>query len=209
MSFVSTVRVSDVNRLLRAAGLMTISRIDIASPDVAMAVDTLDDLDIQMQSEGWYFNTEFDYPIIRDTDNYLRLPGNFLDARMQNNKWTARGSSLYDLENHTFVATEDLDIQELVLRIDFPDTPVVYQQALLTAAEAKFFADMDGDQNMLRNLEVKAQQAKFTLRQRDLQRKHVNALNNSTAGKLLAKFPTTNVGEFDGIIGGAEWQLTK
>lgn len=213
MAFIDVVRLQDVNRLLRTAGLMTIDSIDITMPDIEIAVDTLETVDREMQSEGWYFNTEFQYTITRDVNDELVLPTNYLDARMSTNKWTARGLKLYDLENHTFTLAADEDddivIQEIILLIDHVDAPVVYQNAMLAEAAARFFTEIDGDQLIARTLMQKAQSTKFVLRQRDLQRKHVNGLNNSAAAKLLYKYPTTNIGGNSAIIGGSEWLLTQ
>ena len=48
------------------------------NPDVAIALNTLREVSREVQSEGWSFNTEFDYKITPDSNNEIRIPDDVL-----------------------------------------------------------------------------------------------------------------------------------
>lgn len=95
-----------VNEMLRSIGQGTINSIEFSeSVDAENAKAILHDTSRKVQSRGWWFNRERDYPLLPDVDGTITLPTNVLkfapDARHRG--VVNRGARLYDTENHTFV----------------------------------------------------------------------------------------------------------
>ncbi|ADD95205.1 hypothetical protein [uncultured phage MedDCM-OCT-S04-C650] len=73
------------------------------NPDVAIALNTLREVSREVQSEGWTFNTEFDYKITPDSNDEIRIADDVLQMDL-NGKYPEniekeaifRGGKLYD-----------------------------------------------------------------------------------------------------------------
>jgi hypothetical protein len=66
-----------------------------------------------VQSTGWRFNTEDDYPLTRAVDGTITLPGNMLEVDVDDQFLSRvapvqRGARLYDAKAHSYSFTEDL-----------------------------------------------------------------------------------------------------
>lgn len=95
-----------VNEMLRSIGQGTISSIEFSeSVDAENAKAILHDTSRKVQSRGWWFNRERDYPLLPNSDGHIVLPAVVLKfapgdrARGVVN----RGAKLYDTKNHTDV----------------------------------------------------------------------------------------------------------
>lgn len=109
---------------------------------VVTALNILNEVSRELQSEGWHFNTEHDYPLARDTANKINLPPNTLKIDTAVDRYTdidvvQRGLTLYDRKNHTYVFNADLEVS-LTLELDFELLPQQFRTYIITRASRKF-----------------------------------------------------------------------
>jgi hypothetical protein len=109
---------------------------------VVTALNVLDEVSREVQSEGWHFNTEFEYPLVRNSSNQFSLPTNTLKIDTPIDKYTdidvvQRGTSLYDRKNHTDVFNEDLEVT-ITFELTFEDLPQQFRTYINIKAARKF-----------------------------------------------------------------------
>ena len=56
------------------------------NPDVAIALNTLREVSREVQSEGWSFNTEFDYKITPDSNDEIRIADDVLQMDLHKDR---------------------------------------------------------------------------------------------------------------------------
>ncbi len=101
---------SAVNAMLAVIGEAPLSTLDgnALHADAVGARQALHNTSRSVQAEGWYFNTEQNYPFTPDRDGFITLPPNVVSVDIEplnargNVDVIVRGDRLYDLENHTF-----------------------------------------------------------------------------------------------------------
>lgn len=98
-----------VNELLVSVGTARIMSLDTAAQDeeVATALQAISDVSVAVQTSGWHFNTDEDYPLQPNaTDGSIAKPSNCVSVtvgrKSYNRFFTERQGKLYDLENHTY-----------------------------------------------------------------------------------------------------------
>lgn len=131
-----------VNIVLSNIGMAAVTEIDNDNPMVVMASNTIEEVSSSVQSEGWVFNTEKDYPFTPDqTTNNIAIPSNVLELDTDyysDLDVVIRGGKLYDKRAHTFTFTDQLDL-DVTWLIDFDDVPPAFQQ-YITMRSANLFA---------------------------------------------------------------------
>ena len=100
---------SAVNEMLAAVGTAQVATLDTSSTneEVQKALNTLKDVSVRVQSDGWGFNVEDDFPLNPDpVTGYIALPANALfmgvSTKSRDRYPTQRQGNLYDIKNHTF-----------------------------------------------------------------------------------------------------------
>jgi hypothetical protein len=140
-----------VNQILSSVGQAPVTTLDLQNPEVAIAVNTLREQSKQVQLEGWSFNTESSYEMVRSADvneivypsNVLSLDANF-DAHQDKYNLVKRNGKLYDKYKHTYTFTENIKA-DVLWYLDFQDLPPAIQ-AYITAKAARMCATkMVGD----------------------------------------------------------------
>ena len=106
-----------VNTMLSAIGETpttqnTLDGVGGYSADVTMAKQILDEVNKEVQGQGWHFNTEYDVPLVPDGgDKHIVLGTNIarvdLEPENQNGldvivKWTSAEYRLYDKKKRTY-----------------------------------------------------------------------------------------------------------
>jgi len=143
-----------VNQILSSVGQAPVTTLDLQNPEVSIVLNTLREINKQVQAEGWIFNTERDYEMTPDeTTEEISYPSNMLQIdtnRVKHkNKYDVvkRGTKLYDRLNHTFKFTAAVRA-DVVWYFDFTDVPAAVQ-AYITARAARMCATkMVGDREL-------------------------------------------------------------
>jgi hypothetical protein len=118
-----------VNKMLEKAWESPVSTLTVSGlASVAMATRILEATSMSIQSTGWTFNTENDFPINRDYDERMPVPYNTLrvDTCGEHDEVDVvnRGGYLYDRKNHRFTFPDHPLLKtKIVLLLDFEDLP--------------------------------------------------------------------------------------
>lgn len=127
MSLSLTTELDAVNTMLATIGESPVSSLEVAGlTDVAIAKQVLTETSRAVQSKGWHFNTEVNYPLARTIEGYVNVPLNTL--RVDTTGYDSdvdvvqRGIRLYDRANHTYVFDRALTA-DLVLYLAFDELP--------------------------------------------------------------------------------------
>ena len=163
----ATKELPAVNQILASVGQAPVTTLDQTNPDVAIAYDTLLEVNKEVQGEGWTFNQEFEYEITTDNNKEYEIPNNVLQIDFSD---TYKGdidvvrrlkpgdsqAKLYDRYNHTYALgtvagdTWEVDITWLFDWVELPQ-PI---QNYITAKAATITAQrIVGDPALIQTLQ--------------------------------------------------------
>jgi hypothetical protein len=148
-----TLKLDAVNRMLSTIAEAPVTSLSGSLPvDATRAIAVLDEIDLEMQSEGWHFNTE--RVLLTQSGGKVAVPAGTVrvyvnPAEYSNFDITTRDDSgtlrLYDKAHNTFTLSMDV-YATTVLLYDFEKTPEPYKRAC-TIRACRVFADRRlGDQ---------------------------------------------------------------
>ena len=145
MTVAATTELESINIMLAAIGEAPVNSLTGTLPvDVKIAQTTLTEVNKEVQSEGWSFNTEIDVTLTRDGSNEISLPANVLrvDANIHQHPTIdpiQRGLKLYDRQNNKYEFDEDLICTVIYLRT-FEEIPEPARR-YITIKAARVFVD--------------------------------------------------------------------
>ena len=171
-----------VNIILSNVGQAPVSTIDNDNPMVSMAVNILDEVAESMQSEGWSFNYEKDYPFIPDINGEIQLPTNVirLDAdELSRLDPVIRQGKLYDKREHTYKFTDKVDL-DVTWLLEFEDLPQPAKQYAAIRAANLFAGRAVGSAEQVRFGEREESAARATLIEYECQQGDYNYLGTRT-----------------------------
>jgi len=139
-----------INQILASVGQAPVTTLDQTNPDVAIAYDTLIQVSREIQSEGWTFNKEQDYPFTPDSNNEILIPSNVLQIDIsaetghEEMDVIRRNGKLYDKQEHTYTFTEELKC-DVVWLFDWVDLPRPIQDYVTSRAACFTVSRIVGD----------------------------------------------------------------
>ena len=139
-----------VNQILGAVGQAPVTTLDQTNPDVAIAYDTLVEVNREVQSEGWSFNTETEYPFTPDTNNEILIPDNILLMDLSDlyeNKGievVRRSGKLYNKIDHTYTWESQIKCDVMWL-FDFNDLPTPIRDYVTARSAVQASTKMVGE----------------------------------------------------------------
>ncbi len=143
-----------VNQILSSVGQAPVTTLDLQNPEVSIVLNTLREINKQVQSEGWIFNTEREYVMSPDSEtNEIAYPFNMLqiDTNQPYHKnaydVVRRGGKLYDRLKHTYSFTGDIKA-DVVWYFDFTDVPPAIQAYIIARAARMCATKMVGDKEL-------------------------------------------------------------
>ena len=195
MAVAATTELEAINIMLAAIGEAPINSLTDTLPvDARTAQNTLTEVNKEVQSEGWSFNTEIDVTLTRDGSNQINLPINILrvDANIHQHPTIdpiQRGLKLYDRQNNKYEFDDDL-ICTVVYYRDFNE---ITEQArrYINIKAARIFVDrLIGDQGLRTYTQEDETRARAILTESD----YANADHNLLRGdpSLTNIFDTYN-----------------
>ncbi len=155
-----TTELSAINRMLSIISVAPLNTLEgRTTADVSLARNKLSDESVKVQSDGWWFNTEYDYPLNINGDGKILLAPNIVDVDVSPYIYTdidpvQRGSTLYDRKNHTDIFSRNLK-GVVTLLLPFDDMPEtarhyiavragrLFQQSSLGSVERDGFTERD------------------------------------------------------------------
>ena len=149
-----TTKLEAVNTMIGVIGESPVNSISGSSLPVSVvtALNVLDEVSREVQSEGWHYNTEYEYPLVRNASNKFSLPANVLKIDTPVDKYldidiVQRGTTLYDRKNHTDVFSEDLDVT-ITFELNFEELPQQFRSYITIRAARKFANRFLGSQEI-------------------------------------------------------------
>jgi len=150
MSFLitPTSELEAVNECLENIGQSPVSTIagDLGV-DTQIALNFVRKVNRELQSLGWYWNTEKNFPLTPNGVGNILLPSNTLsvDTTAEDADVDAiqRGQTLYDRDNHTYVFTKSIKV-ELTLGLTFEELPETARRYIALRAARIFEDRIDG-----------------------------------------------------------------
>ena len=128
MALTATTELDAINIMLGTIGEAPINSLDAATGvvDAVTARSILAEVSVQVQEEGWHFNTDYEFDLTPDTNGYIYVPGNAIEVDTspysRDYDVAIRGDKLYDRGNKTFVFTEPLKA-DLTILLEFNELP--------------------------------------------------------------------------------------
>jgi hypothetical protein len=113
---------------------------------------------VEVQSRGWYFNTDYDFVLTPDINGFITMPPNTLRVDFGNagnkHRYTIKNGSIYDYLNKTFIIESELlcDVTWLVDYAELP--PEAYEYISLRAArktQQKLIGSVETDSFTIRD----------------------------------------------------------
>ena len=195
MTVAATTKLQAINIMMAAIGETPINTLTGTLPaDVVIAQSTLTEINKDVQSEGWSFNTEIDVTLTRDGSNHINLPKDILrvDANIHQHPTIdpiQRGLKLYDRQNNKFTFDEDL-ICTIVYFREFDEIPEPARRYMTIKAARVFVDRLVGDQGLRTYTEQDEIRARAILMETD----YANADHNLLRGdpSLTNIFDTYN-----------------
>lgn len=170
-----------VNSLLRFIGEQPVSALDdsqVSSSYIAQRI--IHDISRQVQTVGWWFNTEQEYELAIDNDGYINVPTNVLkiDPSDTSYNYVLRGTRLYNKVDHTYVFTENVEV-DLVFFLPFEELPQTARHYVMTKALKEFQISVLGSELLY---QVSAQEealAYQALKTEDIENEDANTFSDS------------------------------
>ena len=150
---------SAVNAILGAIGQAPVTSISTTNPETSFVYNLLRDANVDVQNEGWHFNTERHVKHTPDTNGKIAIGNDVLrmdttDAwRDRHHDPVKRNGYLYDKISHTDNwsdhTTIDLDIVRL---ITFEDLPSPFKRYIIYKAATRAATQLVGNPQLARLL---------------------------------------------------------
>jgi len=181
MTVAATTELECINIMLAAIGEAPVNSLTGTVPvDVRLAQSTLTEVNKQVQSEGWSFNTEIDVTLTRNSSNNIVLGTDVLRVDAQTHDHPSidpiqRGLKLYDRKKNTFVFDEDLKCTVVYFR-SFDELPE-QARSYMTIKAARIFVDrLVSDQSLRTYTQEDEIRARSVLMETDLSNADHNML---------------------------------
>lgn len=183
-----TTELEAVNECLENIGQAPVSTISgDLGVDAQIALNFVRKVNRELQSKGWHWNTEKNYPLTPNGDNDILLPSATLavdsDGDDRDRDLVQRGPRLWDRDNLTFNFDKEVKVR-ITLALTFEDIPETARRYIAMRAARIFQNRVEGraDENDLRD----EMSAMADLMADELRSQDNNALHDnwSTAGTI-------------------------
>jgi len=153
-SYATSTELDAVNYILMSVGESPVNTLDTQSPEVAIAQNTLRQICREVQSEGWVYNTEYEFPFVVDTNDEVLIPPTVLQLDVNRYKHAdnydviQRNGKLYDRYSHSYKFKNiDTLYCDVVWFFEFPDIPQSFRDYISTRAARIASTRMVSDEN--------------------------------------------------------------
>jgi hypothetical protein len=148
--------------------------------DSALARRALEEVERDVQSEGWSWNTEFCYPLTKTGEGKFTIPLSALRVEFSavdypDGRYVIRGLQVWDRIDHTalFPDVEELHASLLVRRLSWDEIPHPAQQYMVIRA-ARIYASRFVNSNVIYGYTINDEQYARAMLMRDEENKEVN-----------------------------------
>ena len=130
---------------------------------------------VEVQSRGWFFNTDYNYNFVPDTNNFITLSPNALRVDFHNNQYVLRGKRVYNRDKFTY-ALPDIDVLkgDIVWLVDYEDLPPNAYMYISMRAARKFQQKVIGSQELAAYTQLDETDALVNMQREQLQYQEYN-----------------------------------
>ena len=164
---------SAVNSILAAIGQSPVTRIfnndkrelSFVNPEVSFAYHLLQEVNTDVQNEGWCFNREEHYELKPDGDQEFKIPDNVLRMDVSHGQiWRTtdvvrRDGKLYDKLHHTDKFTRPMCF-DMVWKFAYEDLPSVFKRYITLRASGRAATQMVANPELVQLLGSQEAQAR-------------------------------------------------
>ena len=156
-TFDTETELSSVNSILASIGQSPVTRLDYDNPEISLVARTVNEVSNQVQSEGWVFNTETDYPLVPDSNKEIRFPENVLQFDLSacespSMDVVKRNGKLYDKNAHSYQFEHSLHV-DVVWKFDYEDLPHTFKQYITYRAARLVATKLTADPDLYKILQ--------------------------------------------------------
>ena len=157
---------NSVNILLQTIGELPIEdEADIdAILEARIARDVIIEAKQNVLSEGWDLNTDTDYPLYPDENNYIVIPTNILDLSIPDTAIVVRDWQLFNKETSSRKFTTSVSAT-IRWNLDFNSLPYVFRNYITIMASRLFQGRLIGDKQAYAFTQNDEQQALLRVKQ--------------------------------------------
>tara|TARA_R100001443_G_scaffold48735_1_gene61143 strand:- start:575 stop:1192 length:618 start_codon:yes stop_codon:yes gene_type:complete len=190
MAMTPTTELDAVNQMLVSIGEAPVNVLGSGLQEAEIAQTTLTNISRDVQSQGWYFNTEIRYTLARNSDNEIVLPNNCVKVdrtqvyRDYDTDVVERNRKLYDRVTNSYTFDKDLVVNMVVL-LDFNELPEVARR-YITLKAARVFQDQTVGAQELHGYQINDEQfAYLALREAESESMDYNVFDNYDTYRVL------------------------
>jgi len=190
MAMTPTSELDAVNQMLVSIGEAPVNVLGSGLQEAEIAQTTLTNISRDVQSQGWYFNTEIRYTLARNSDNEIVLPNNCVKVdrtqvyRDYDTDVVERNRKLYDRVTNSYIFDKDLVVNMVVL-LEFNELPEVARR-YITLKAARVFQDQTVGAQELHGYQINDEQfAYLALREAESESMDYNVFDNYDTYRVL------------------------
>ncbi len=206
-----------VNAILRANGEAITLTLSTQHPSVIQAKDLMDSSNLDFQSRGWWFNRERYLKLLPDNEGNVILPDETLQFQQTQNqlnirngvhkeRYVDRGKKVYDNFGHTYVISEAI-YADLILLRPVNELPAVAASYLKHLCREMVVVDDDGDQAKVDRIKEQKAEAWHRLYSYELKTTAQNALDSPAAQQLRYRIGQMNTPSNAYVPGGRNFEF--
>jgi len=150
---------SAVNAILGAIGQSPVTSINTNNPEVGFIYNLLRDANVDLQNEGWHFNTEIHVTYTPDSNGKIAV-GNDVLKMDTTEGWSdrthdvvKRNGYLYDKQSHTDDFSDHTTINlDIVRLLSYEDLPEVFKRYIIYKAAVRAATQLVGNPQLAKLL---------------------------------------------------------
>ena len=190
-TYTSLSELEAVNIMLSTISVAPVSTLAVDGDlNVSVAKQMLYDTAREVQSYGYYFNTDAKYPLTRDVDNHIVLPKNVLFVSVDRDYWaydaTLRGLKLYNRSKQSYQFDKNLK-GTVTFFLEWDELPQPAKQYMAIKAARKFQLRMLPDEYTSKYSQQEELEAKAQLEDYDAMERQYNLADSNPVFNILAR----------------------
>ena len=155
--------IGDVNNYFSLSRAVVTKKVETqTNPDVAIALNTLNEVSREVQAEGWSFNKEYDYPVVPNSNKEVIIANDVLQMDLNKNYTQNmdrdaiyRNGKLYDKTAHSYTWTDEKLYVDIIWYMSWDSIPTPIQAFIVARAASIVSSRIIGDGNQFQMLSQK------------------------------------------------------
>jgi|TARA_R110001606_G_scaffold388303_2_gene553522 hypothetical protein len=204
MNLAPTTRLEAVNVLLASIVEAPVNSLDENGLDeAAIASSVIDETSRAVQTHGWLWNTEYNYPLGRDNTSEIQVPSNTLKIHFKDSRYITRGKRVYDRNTFSYRHSSDLTA-DIIVGLDWEELPEVLRAYIMYRAGRVFQARQLGSQVLFAFTKEDENAAFLELSSTSMEMENVSIFDNVELQLMLNRDSSVSAFNYRaGSIGGS------